>query len=170
MSKFIIGDTLKRSVYSYIVSKKIYTDSNIDLMKLFKEIDTNNDGKLDVDEIMAKYGQYFGSIPEEQYHKIVTFIEKVDIDNSGYIEYAEFLTINNMVNNEFNKKMLKEVFDFFDKTKNGTIDVNDLKVLFSNAHLEKDKINEMIKEFDSDYDQAISFAEFYDKFTLFIEG
>jgi calcium-dependent protein kinase len=170
MSKFIIGSTLKRSVYSYIISKKIYSDNNNDLMKLFKEIDTNNDGKLDIDEIMSKYGQYFSDIPEEQYDNIRTFIEKVDINNSGFIEYSEFLTINNIVNGEINKKMLKEVFDFFDKTKNGTIDIEDLKILFRNSNLETEKIDEMLNEFDSDYDQSITFAEFYDKITSFIDG
>lgn len=169
MSKFIVGDNLKRSVYSYIISKRIYSETNNDLLKLFREIDVNNDGKLDINEIMAKYGQNFSAIPEEQNEKIKAFIEKVDINNSGFIEYDEFLTINNIVNNDLNKKMLKEVFEFFDITKNGTIEVEDLKLLFKNSQLEEEKINEMLSEFDSDSDQAITFAEFYDKITLFIE-
>ena len=169
MSKFIVGDNLKRSVYSYILSQKIYSETNNDLLKLFKDIDLNNDGKLDINEVTAKFGQYFSAVPEEQDEKIKTFIEKVDINKTGYIEYSEYLTVNNIVNSDLNKKMLKEVFDFFDTTKNGTIDVEDLKLLFENIELEEEKINEMIKEFDSDTDQQITFAEFYDKITLFIE-
>ena len=169
MSKFIVGDTLKRSVYSYIISKRIYSESNKDLLKLFKEIDKNNDGKLDKKEIKQTYGQYFSIIPEEQNEKIDIFIEKVDINNTGFIEYDEFLTVNNVVNSEMNKKMLKEVFDFFDKKKNGTIEIDDLKLLLRNMDLETEKINEMLNEFDSDSDQKITFAEFYEKITLFIE-
>lgn len=169
MSKFIVGDTLKRSVYSYIISKRIYSESNTDLLKLFREIDTNNDGKLDIGEITAKYGQYFSAVPEEQHEKIEDFIERVDINKTGFIEYSEFLTVNNIVNSEMNKKMLKEVFDFFDTTKNGTIEIDDLKKLFKSSELEEEKINEMLAEFDSDSDQAVTFAEFYDKITLFIE-
>ena len=65
--------------------------------------------------------------------------------------------------------MLKEVFDFFDITKNGTIEIEDLKLLFKNSQIKEEKINEMLSEFDSDTDQAITFTEFYDKLTLFIE-
>lgn len=147
----------------------MYLETNNDLLKLFKECDTNNDGKLDAGEIMAKFGQYFSAVPEEQYERIKLFIEKVDVNKSGFIEYGEFMTVNNFVNHEMNKKMLKEVFDFFDVTKNGTIEVEDLKELFKGISVEEEKIKEMLNEMDLDADQRITFAEFYEKITLFVE-
>lgn len=165
MSKFILGESLKRSVYSYIVSKKFYSESNSDLLKLFKECDLNNDGKIDSSEILITYGKYFPGTPDEQLDKIKEFINKVDINKSGYIEYSEFLTVNSFLNNDINKQMLKAVFDFFDVTKNGSIQLDDLKEVFSDLEIDEDRIYDMIGEFDKNKDQEITFAEFYDILT-----
>ena len=165
MSKFILGESLKRSVYSYIVSKKFYSESNSDLLKLFRECDLNNDGKIDSNEILITYGKYFPGTPDEQLDKIKEFINKVDINKSGYIEYSEFLTVNSFLNNDINKQMLKAVFDFFDVTKNGSIQLDDLKEVFSDLEIEEERIYDMIGEFDKNKDQEITFAEFYDILT-----
>ena len=169
MSKFILGDSLRRSVYSYIVSKKFYTESNSDLLKLFRECDINNDGKIDSNELLNTYGRYFPGTPEEQLEKIKEFIDRVDINKSGTIEYSEFLTVNNLLNNDVNKQMLKEVFDFFDVTKNGTIQKDDLREIFDDLNLDDGQINLMLKEFDKNNDDEISFAEFYEILTCFMD-
>jgi calcium-dependent protein kinase len=46
MSKFVTGKNLKRSVLSYILSKKLYIDNKNDLLKLFKEIDKDGNGHI----------------------------------------------------------------------------------------------------------------------------
>jgi len=169
MSKFIIGDSLKRSVYTYIISKKLYTESNNELLKLFRECDINNDGKIDAEELLISYGKYFPGAPEEQMEKINEFISRVDINNSGYIEYAEFLTINNILNQTLNKTLLKGVFDFFDVNGNGTIQKDDLKEIFEDFEIEDDKIRAMVREFDKDNDQHITYNEFYEILTSYLE-
>lgn len=169
MSKFIMGDSLRRSVYTYIISKKFYTESNADLLKLFKECDINNDGRISADELLISYGKYFPGAPEEQLEKIQEYIEKLDINKSGYIEYSEFLTVNNILNQNLNRTKLKEVFDFFDVTKNGSIQIDDLKEIFDDIKVDDDKILAMLKEFDKNGDQEISFSEFYDMLTTFLD-
>lgn len=169
MSKFIMGHSLRRSVYTYIISKKFYSESNADLLKLFKECDINNDGKISAEELLISYGKYFPGAPEEQLEKIKEFINRIDINQSGFIEYAEFLTINNVLNQNINKSMLKEVFDFFDVSKNGTIEVDDLREIFDNFDNDEEKIKSMLKEFDKNNDQEITFAEFYEILTSYLD-
>lgn len=169
MSKFILGDSLRRSVYTYIIFKKLFNEKNSNLLKLFRECDLNNDGRIDAEELLLTYGKYFPGVPEDHMDRIKEFIDKVDINKSGYIEYSEFLMINNLINNDINKNMLKEVFDFFDVTKNGTIQVDDLKEIFEDIDIEEEKIQEMLKEFDQNSDQEITFAEFYEILTSRLE-
>jgi calcium-dependent protein kinase len=169
MSKFIMGDSLRRSVYTYIISKKYYNESNIDLLKLFKECDINNDGKIGADELLISYGKYFPVAPEEQIEKIQEFIDRIDINKSGFIEYAEFLTINNIINQNINKKMLKEVFDFFDFNKNGSIQIDDLKEIFEDFNVDEEKFQTMLIEFDKNNDQEITFTEFYEILTSYLD-
>ncbi len=165
MSKFIMGDSLRRSVYTYIISKKFYSESNADLLKLFKECDINNDGRISAAELLISYGKYFPGTPDELLEKITLFIDKMDINKSGYIEYSEFLTINNLLNHNINKTILKEVFDFFDVSKNGVIQLDDLKEIFEDFNVDDDKMQAMLMEFDKNNDQEITFAEFYDILT-----
>jgi len=169
MSKFIIGESLRRSVYSYIIAKKYYTESNSELLKLFRECDINNDGKIDSNELLLSYGKYFPSAGDEQMDQINEFINKVDINKSGSIEYAEFLTVNNLIYKTINKNMLKEVFDFFDVTKNGSIQIDDLQEIFEDFHVNDFQLIKMLNEFDINKDQEISFAEFYEILTNYLE-
>lgn len=169
MTKFIMGDSLRRSVYTYIISKKFYSESNADLLKLFKECDINNDGRINSDELLISYGKYFPGTTEEKSQKINEFIERVDVNKSGYIEYSEFLTINNILNQTINQTMLKEVFDFFDVTKNGIIQIDDLKDIFEDFSIDDDKIGAMLKEFDKNGDQEITFNEFYEILTSYLD-
>lgn len=52
-------------------------------------MDTNGDGKLDKAEIKAGYSEFFGkSISDEEVDEMFA---KVDVDDSGAIDYSEFV-------------------------------------------------------------------------------
>lgn len=80
-----------------IVNFLTYTHSDKNevnrLSEIFKQIDENNDGKLDVDEITKYIKQVMGTC---NYDQVKEIFEKIDTDKSGYIDYSEFLsaTIN----------------------------------------------------------------------------
>ena len=160
MSKFVLGKNLKRSVLSYIQSKKYYAEKNIDLQKLFKEIDKDGNGYLDVSEIFEKYGKFFPGLHQEAWEKVKQFIEKVDINDNGVIEYSEFLTISSIINNEINENMLKEVFNFYDRSGNGYVTFDDLKETFEETEMTDEFYQHMVDEIDKNNDKKISFQEF----------
>lgn len=165
MSNFVLGKNLRRSVLSYIQSKKYYSEKNIDLLKLFKDIDKDGNGLLNVNEIFDKYGKFFPGTPEEAWKKVKQFVEKIDINNNGVIEYSEILTVSSLINKEINDSMLREVFNFYDDNGNGFIQAGDLKEIFEEMNLKEEYVQFMIDENDQDNDRRISYKEFYEMIT-----
>jgi calcium-dependent protein kinase len=51
----------------------------------------------------------------------------VDTDNSGYIEYNEFITSTVEKNTMLTKQNLEQAFNAFDKDKSGSISVSEVK-------------------------------------------
>jgi calcium-dependent protein kinase len=165
ISNFVIGKSLRRSILSYIQSKKYYTEKNIELLRLFKQIDQDGNGLLEVSEIYDKYGKFFPGTPKEAWSKVKLFVERVDINNNGVIEYSEFLTISSLISKEINDNMLKEVFDFYDTNGNGYIQASDLREIFEDTDVKDDYLQYLVDENDSNNDRKISFQEFYEIMT-----
>lgn len=164
MTKFVMGKNLQRSVASFMMTRKVFNENNPEMIKLFKEIDYNNDGSIDIEELYLKYGKYFAGTDEEQWEKVEEFIKNVDINKSGKIEYAEFLTVASIINKEMHVKTMREIFNFYDESNNGYIDAGDLKEIFEDQNMSTEAIKKIINDFDKDGDRKISFDEFCDMF------
>ena len=67
----------------------VQKDERAQLVKVFQELDTNQDGKLSYEELLAGYSKYFGQTPPKDIKKIFNMI---DFDKSGEIEFSEFIT------------------------------------------------------------------------------
>jgi calcium-dependent protein kinase len=59
------------------------------LAKIFKAIDKNGDGKLSKEEIYEGYDLFFGKNLDK--NDIEKMFDAVDIDQSGFIDYSEFV-------------------------------------------------------------------------------
>jgi calcium-dependent protein kinase len=165
MSQFVQGKNLRKSVLSYILSRKFYVEKNNQLMNLFKDLDKDGNGHISVSEIYAEYGKFFPGTPQESWEKVKLFVEKVDINQNGTIEYSEFLAVSSLLHKELNQNILKEVFDYYDNNGSGFIQANDLKEIFEDTDISDVNFQIMIDEFDKDGDRQISFNEFYEMIT-----
>ena len=134
-------------------------------MKLFKEIDKDGNGQIDVQELYDSYGKFFPGTPETSWEKVKLFVERVDINNNGMLEYSEFLAVSSILNNEINQKSMRDVFNQYDKDNNGYIQAADLKDMFGDTDLAEENLELMIQDYDQDGDRKISFDEFYDMIT-----
>lgn len=165
MTKFVAKTNLKRSVLSYILTRKLYTETDQKLQKLFKSIDRNGDGHINAQELFETYGKHFPGTSEEAWEKAKKFVDQVDINRNGTLEYSEFLVVTSQLNKEMNKKVLKEVFNFYDEDGNGYITASNLREIFEDTDLTDEKLQEMVDEIDIDGDRKISFDEFYKMLT-----
>jgi len=57
---------------------------------VFREMDTNGDGVLELDEIKAGFKKIYGISRQEELVKIEEMFAKLDLDGSGTIDYTEF--------------------------------------------------------------------------------
>jgi calmodulin len=90
-------------------------------------------------------------------------INFIDIDQSGTINFEEFLRLMSMhVNDRDNEEDLMNVFRVFDKDGNGFITAEELKQAM--ASLDEDvtdeDIHEMIREADANGDGNVNYEEF----------
>jgi len=95
--------------------------------------------------------------------EIEEIIRAVDADNSGTIDFDEFITL--MSDPKFNhlaKDEHRDAFKSFDRDGNGLISVAELKATFSGLgqRLDDDQFNAILDEADLDGDRHIDYKEF----------
>ena len=165
MCNFAVGKTLRKSVISYIIARKLYKESDGKIRKMFESIDKDHSGLIDKKEILEIYKKYFPGTTERQYKIINGFLESADVDNNGKIDYAEFLTAMNLGSKDISKQTLKEIFDYYDYNKNGIIEASDIKEIFEDTGLSDKEIHQIIDDVDLNEDRTLSFEEFYNLIT-----
>lgn len=167
MIEFLNTNNLRKTIFSYILSRKIYDDDNIELMKLFEKTDKDKNGYIDENELFEQYGKYFPGTVEQEWEMIKTLMKSVDLNKSGKMSYSEFLIVSNKINKSMNMERMKEIFNFFDFNHNNYIEAEDLKRVFGDTSLQIVKYQVMIQEFDKNGDKKLSFQEFIDMITKY---
>lgn len=165
MAAFTIGQNFRRSVLSFVVSKKLYEENNTKLRKAFESMDNDHNGSIECRELFLQYRKLFPGTTREQWENIKKFVEASDINKDGKISYGEFLTVMTLSTNELSRKTLENVFNHFDLDHTGYIDALDLKELFEDTNLSDKEIHDMLDEIDKNEDRKISFEEFFNLMT-----
>ena len=161
MATFTIGQNFRRSVLSFVVSKKVYEENNTKLRKAFESMDNDHNGSIECRELFLHYRKLFPGTTREQWENIKKFVEASDINKDGKISYGEFLTVMTLSTNDLSRKTLENVFNHFDVDHTGYIDALDLKELFEDTNLSDKEIHDMLDEIDKNEDRKISFEEFF---------
>lgn len=82
-----------------------------------------------------------------------------DIDNSGCINYYEFLAATIEAHGYITEERLAEAFDRLDSDDSGYITILDLQELLG-LEVSKEYLNSIIDDTDIDHDKRISYGEF----------
>ena len=129
---------------------------------LYCQIDYNNDGKVEEKEFIKHLKEIIektGEKADEKYLK--TIFENIDIDKSGTVEYSEFIAAAVDKELVLNDNNLKEGFNFFDKNKNGLINLEDLRLVFMKFKgFSFEEFNSIVSDVDVDKNKEIDFEEF----------
>jgi len=122
-------------------------------------MDLNGDGKLSKDEVKAGYESHFGKALSDD--DIDNMFKSVDADNSGTIEYSEFVVATMNEKTLMSTNNLQTAFKMFDKDGGGSISTEELKqVLAFGQNIDEAAVTKMIQQIDINGDGEISFDEF----------
>ena len=159
LGKFNATSKLKQATFAFIASQLLSKQERENIDKVFRAMDTNGDGKLDKKEIQSGYLEFFGKVMSDE--EVDDMFSKVDVDDSGAIDYSEFVVASMNEKNLLSNNKLQSAFKMFDKDGGGSISTEEIRqVLSFGQNLEESVVNEIIKQVDANGDGEISFDEF----------
>jgi len=142
---------------SYIVNQLTNKNEFTDLREMFNQFDTNNDGKLSLEEIIEGYAK-IGSMDKSEVEDI---FYKIDTDGNGYVSYDEFILASIDRKNLMTDVKLRKSFELFDLDGNGYIEAKEIKQVLGQDISNDEKFwTRIIAEVDKNGDGQISFDEF----------
>ena len=160
---FNMEKTLQIPVINYLVHNNLEGSSYVNYASiLFSKIDINNDGSLNKNEFIQNMNMIFSEFETEIDKKfLMEVFDKIDVDKSNKIGYREFVCAAVDRKELLKDNMLKEAFEFFDKDKNGSISLEEIKKAFSKTKgYNHNDFNEILKQIDLNNDAVIDFGEF----------
>ncbi|KAL1543563.1 Calcium-dependent protein kinase 13 [Salvia divinorum] len=126
---------------------------------IFAKIDTDNDGKVSIEELKAGLLKFNGQMEPSE---VQMLIEAVDTNGKGTLDYGEFLAISLHLQKMANDEHLHKAFSYFDKDGNGYIEHDELRDALMEDGVDDctDVANDIFQEVDTDKDGRISYDEF----------
>ena len=131
--------------------------------KLFYMIDSNNDGKIAKDELFKGLNDILQNKITDKDFDII--YQHIDLNNSGFIDYEEFVAAAVNKNLFMRDNILNMAFKFFDKDDSGEITFDEIEMMFKEAVNDgktdvHKALENILKEIDINIDGKINFEEF----------
>ncbi len=140
-------------------------DEIYEIKEAFDLFDTDGGGSIDPKELKEAMNS-LGL--ETRNQTIYQMISDLDADNSGSIEFKEFLDLMTArMSDRDTKEDIKKVFRIFDESNSGYITKKSLMRVAKELGetMDESELNEMIERADSDGDGNVTFEDFYNIMT-----
>lgn len=158
IQSFNTKNKMQQSIYMFLVNQMTSKEEKAQLIKIFKSLDTNNDGVLSKDELLEGFKKINSQFTEVD---ICNIMDRIDNNKSKAIDYTEFIAAAVDRRNLLSDEKMQTCFNLFDKDKSGKISVDELKVMLQGSNLVDDKVwDDLIKQADTNNDGEIEFEEF----------
>ena len=151
--KYAGSDKLRKAVLTYIASRLSENEIK-EIKEIFQSIDTNNDGKITLEEMKKAISKGDINIKFDE-----DIFKKIDTDNSGNIEYTEFISASIEKNVYMNEQKLRDAFNLFDTDKNGKISKKEIERVLKMG-VDSKEIDAIMAKHDTNKDGEIDFKEF----------
>ncbi|GFS37664.1 calcium-dependent protein kinase family protein [Actinidia rufa] len=112
-----------------VIAESLSEEEVAGLREMFKAMDTDNSGAITFDELKAGLRRYGSTLKDTEirtsWMRCSCF--QADIDNSGTLDYGEFIAATVHLNKLERKEHLVAAFQYFDKDGNGYMTVDELQ-------------------------------------------
>ncbi|KAL8489593.1 hypothetical protein ACS0TY_024995 [Phlomoides rotata] len=158
LKQFSMMNKLKKRALR-VIAEHLSVEEVAGIKEGFKLMDTENKGKIDINDLRDGLHKLGHHIPEND---LQFLMEAGDVDKDGYLDYGEFVAISVHIRKMGNDDHLQKAFDFFDKDGSGYIEIEELRDAFADEveATSEDFINAIIQDVDTDKDGRISYEEF----------
>ena len=116
------------------------------MLKCFKELDLNGDGVLSREELAIGLSKYLDLSIKEATTIAKGIFRKVDTNNSGFIDYSEFVVSAGKMELIVTEENLELAFDCLDENKNGSLSAKELRDKLG-VNISEESYEELLKEF-----------------------
>ncbi|XP_037427180.1 calcium-dependent protein kinase 9-like [Triticum dicoccoides] len=129
------------------------------IKETFALMDTDNNGRVTLDELKAGLARVGSKLMEPE---MKLLMEAADVDDDGYLDYAEFVAITIHLQRLSNDQHLRKAFLFFDRDSSGYIERPELADALADDSGRADDavVDRVLQEVDTDKDGRDSFEEF----------
>lgn len=108
--------------------------------------------------MLKGYEQFYGDMAKEEVDRIFAL---VDVDNSGEIDFSEWVTATADKSKLLQEDKLKAAFSYYDTDGSGSISTDEIKdVLGVGKQISEEVWLQVLKEVDSDGNGEVDFEEF----------
>ena len=144
----------KKMVLFYI-SSKLDDKHLMEINKIFKLFDKDNDGQISLEEFHNTLNNY--NIKSDE---INLLFNSLDMDKNGSINYTEFISAFLPRQIYFKDELLAEAFTFFDKRNNGTISREDIISALKMGGTDNKEIELLMNTIDKKEEEVIDKEKF----------
>jgi len=128
-------------------------------------LDKDKDSAVSKKDLKLALEKTHGKERSQKIEQLLTrAFDTVDVSKDGFISHSEFLTAAADYEDILTEENLKSTFDAFDKSKTGTITLDDLEQVLNEGHqsklLGRRDVKNSMAHLDLDGDGEINFQEF----------
>lgn len=102
------------------------------LGQLFRKIDVNHDGYIEIEELKIALGDESSWIEMKE---LKNLMDSIDIDKNGRINYTEFLACSLSKDELFSTANMLKMFKLLDKDGSGEIDKGEMAKIFAENNI-----------------------------------
>ncbi|KAK3124493.1 hypothetical protein QOZ80_7BG0587370 [Eleusine coracana subsp. coracana] len=140
-----------------VIAENLSEDEIAGLREMFKMLDTDNSGQITLEELKSGLKRVGANLKDSE---ITILMEAADIDNSGSIDYGEFLAATLHLNKVEREDNLFAAFSYFDKDGSGYITQDELQKACEEFGIGDEHLEDVIRDIDQDNDGRIDYNEF----------
>ncbi|KAJ0550854.1 putative protein kinase CAMK-CDPK family [Helianthus annuus] len=142
-----------------VIAMSLSEEEIAGLKEMFKMMDTDGSNQITLEELKNGLEKVGANIKDAEMTRLM---EAADIDNSGTIDYGEFISAMLHLNKVQKEDHLLAAFSYFDKDGSGYITTEELHQACEKFGLSDIPLDEVMDEIDKDNDGRIDYSEFVD--------